>query len=77
MEGGGIGPDHIVQLLRTPFCGCNQVMMQRAAAAWKSNQIILSDSNIVLHILKDVMILQFFLLVLTSDTLDYQPITVS
>ena len=53
---GGIGPDHnIVQLLRTLFC---EVMFQRKAAAWKSNQIILSD--VVLHILKDVMILQFF-----------------
>ena len=75
--GGAIGPDHIVQLLRTPFCGCNQVMFQRNAAAWKSNQMILSDSNIVLLILKDVMILQFFSLVLTSHTLDHEPITVS
>ena len=57
---GGIGPDHMVQMLRTLFCGHNQVMFQRTAAAWKSNQIILSDSNIVLHILKDVMILKFF-----------------
>ena len=63
---GGIGPDHnIVQLLRTLFC---EVMFQRKAAAWKSNQIILSD--VVLHILKDVMILQFFSLVLTSHTLN-------
>ena len=42
------------------FCGHNQVMFQRNAAAWKSNQIILSDGNIVLHILKDVVILNFF-----------------
>ena len=75
--GGGIGPDHIVQLLRTPFCGRSQVMFQRNAAAWKSNQIILSDSNIVLHVIKDVMILKFFSLVLTSHTLDHEPITVS
>ena len=74
--GGGIFPDHIIQLLRTLFCGRNQVMFQRNAAAWKSNQIILSDSNIVLHILKDVMILKFFSLVLTSHTLDHEQITV-
>ena len=49
-------------------CGCLEVY---------SNQILLSDTNIVLHILKDVMILQFFLLVLESHTLDHEPITVS
>ena len=63
-KGGGIGPYHIVQLLGTLFCGRNQVMFQHNAAAWKSNQIILSNSNIVLHILKDVMILKIFSLVL-------------
>ena len=73
---GGICQDHIVQLLRTLFCLCNQVMFQHNAASWKSNQIILSDSNIVLHILKDVVILQFFSLVLASHTLDHEPITV-
>ena len=63
--GGGAGTDYIVQLLRSLFCGCNQVMFQRNAAVW--NQIILSDSNIVL-ILKGIMILQLFSLVLTSNT---------
>ena len=63
-------------MLRTLFCRCNQVMFQRNAVAWKSNQIILSDSNIVLHILKHVVILKFFSLVLASHTLDHEPITV-
>ena len=54
MGGGGrIGPDYIAQLFVDSANLCSSEM--GLPESDKSNQIILSDSNIVLHILKGKM----------------------
>ena len=55
-NGEGVGPDHCTIVY---FWIQRNNMFQLNMAAWKSNHIILLDSNIVLHNL-DVMMLQFF-----------------